>query len=116
MNDNSFYSIDRLVEFGMGVAMAQQMVRMMNQTMQSIYVPGSVNTIPAPQPLAIYAGIDGHPVGPLSESEFAAMTDKKQITPSTLVWIPGMIGWKPVCEVPVVLQIVATTPPPLPKE
>lgn len=63
MNDNSFYSIDRLVEFGMGMAMAQQMVRVMNETMQTMYVPGAPNTISAPQPLTIYAGIEGNLLG-----------------------------------------------------
>ena len=35
MDNNSFFSVDRLVEFGLGMAMAQQMVGMMNQTMLS---------------------------------------------------------------------------------
>lgn len=30
MDDNSFFSIDRLVEFGVGMAVANQMVRTMN--------------------------------------------------------------------------------------
>ena len=30
MNDQNFFSIDRLVEFGMSVAIAQQMVQSMN--------------------------------------------------------------------------------------
>ncbi len=42
MNDNNFFSVDRLVEFGMGMAMAQQMVNMMNQSMKQMYVPGSI--------------------------------------------------------------------------
>ena len=46
MDENSFYSVDRLVEFGLGMAMAQQMVQMMNQTMQSMYVPGSIQSMP----------------------------------------------------------------------
>ena len=30
MDDNHFFSIDRLVEFGLGMGMAQQMIRVMN--------------------------------------------------------------------------------------
>lgn len=114
MNDNSFYSIDRLVEFGMGMAMAQQMVRVMNETMQTMYVPGAPNTISAPQPLTIYVGIDGTPLGPLSESEFVKMASEKKVTYSTLVWLPGMTGWKPIDQVLDILKLIALLPPPLP--
>ena len=50
MNDNNFFSVDRLVEFGMGMAMAQQMVNMMNKSMQQMYVPGSIQSMPQPTP------------------------------------------------------------------
>ena len=40
MNDDSFFSINRLVEFGMGMAVAQKMVNTMNKTMISMHVPG----------------------------------------------------------------------------
>ena len=113
MNDNSFYSIDRLVEFGMGMAMAQQMVRVMNETMQTMYVPGSPNNLPIPQVFTIYVGIDGKPIGPLNESEFTKMVSEKKVTCSTLVWMPGMTGWKPIEQVPAILKLVALTPPPL---
>ena len=66
MNDNSFYSIDRLVEFGMGMAMAQQMVKVMNETMQTMYVPGAPNTVSAPQPITLYGAISGQQIGPIS--------------------------------------------------
>lgn len=114
MDNESFYSIDRLVEFGMGMAMAQQMVKVMNETMQTMYVPGAPNTISAPQALSIYVGIDGKPIGPLNESEFTKMVSDKKVTCSTLVWMPGMIGWKPVDQVPDALRIIALAPPPIP--
>lgn len=114
MNDNSFYSIDRLVEFGMGMAMAQQMVRVMNETMQTMCVPGAPNTISAPQSLTIYVAIEGKTVGPISENEFTKLVSEKKVTCSTLVWMPGMTGWKPLEETPSVLKIIALAPPPLP--
>ena len=48
MDNNSIFSIDRLVEFGLGMGLAQQMVGMMNQYMQSMYVPGSIQSMPKP--------------------------------------------------------------------
>lgn len=116
MNEHSFYSIDRLVEFGMGMAMARQMVKVMNETMQTMYVPGAPYTISAPHSLIIYVGIDGKAVGPLSESELTKMVSEKMVTCSTLVWMPGMTGWKLVNQVPEVLRIIALTPPPVPEK
>ena len=48
MDNNSFFSIDRLVEFGMSMAVANQMVQTMNQFMQAMHVPGSDMTISQP--------------------------------------------------------------------
>lgn len=114
MDNSSFYSIDRLVEFGMGMAMAQQMVKVMNETMQTMYIPGSPSTIPSQTPLSIYVGIDGQTVGPLTESDFSKLVTNKKVSCATLVWMPGMLGWKPVDQVPNILKIVAMAPPPLP--
>lgn len=114
MDNGSFYSVDRLIEFGMGIAMAQQMVRVMNETMRTMYVPGSPSSIPSPAPLTIYAGIDGQTVGPLTESDFSRLVAEKKVSGSTLVWMPGMLGWRAADKVPGILKIVATTPPPLP--
>ncbi len=117
MNDNNFFSADRLVEFGMGMAMAQQMVKMMNQSMQQMYVPGSIQSMPQPkpqqQPNIIYVGIDGQQVGPLNESEIIALVNNRRINKDTLAWMPGMPAWKPIEQMPEILKIIALTPPPL---
>lgn len=115
MNDNSFFSIDRLVEFGMGMAMAQQMVGMMNQTMRQMYVPGSMQSMPAAQPVTFYVAVDGHQIGPVSESEFTQMVTKMQVTKDTLAWMPGMLAWKPIEQIPAILKIIAVAPPPIPQ-
>lgn len=114
MDNDSFFSIDRLIEFGMGVAMAQQMVGMMNQTMRQMYVPGSIQTMPAAQPISFYVAINGQPAGPISESEFTQMVTNKQITKDTLAWMPGMLAWKPIEQIPAILKVIAVAPPPIP--
>lgn len=117
MNDNNFFSADRLVEFGMGMAMAQQMVNMMNQSMKQMYVPGSIQSMPQPkaqqQPNIIYLGIDGKQVGPLNESEIMTLVNNRRINKDTLAWMPGMPAWKPIEQVPEILKIIALTPPPI---
>lgn len=117
MNEQNFFSIDRLVEFGMSAAIARQMISSMNQTMQSMYVPGSIQSMPqpvAPAPQHIYyVVIDGVQTGPLNDAEFTRLVIQKRINKDTLAWMPGMPQWKPIEEVPAMLKIIALTPPPL---
>lgn len=122
MDNNNFFSIDRLIEFGMSMAVAQQMVQTMNQTMQSMYIPGTMNpmtqaqssqTAPMPQPLpqVFYVVINGNSVGPLSETEVMKLISSKQITKDTYVWKPGMSEWQTVENTPEVLKLVLLAPP-----
>lgn len=113
MNEQSFFSVDRLIEFGLGMGIAQQMVGMMNQYMQSMYVPGSIQSMPKPMPQTYYVAIDGQQVGPLNDGELSKLITQKRIDKNTLAWVPGMLVWKPIEQVPDILKIVALTPPPL---
>ena len=116
MDDNSFFSVDKLVEFGLGMAMAQQMVGIMNQSMRQMYVPGSMQAMPSPQPVShIYVAMNGSPVGPLTEETFGQMVISKKVSKDTMAWLPGMGTWKPVGEIQSLLKIIALTPPPLVK-
>lgn len=113
MNDNSFFSVDRLVEFGMSMAVAQQMTQMMNKTMQEMYVPGAMNPMQPPVPKAYHVVIDGQQAGPFNEQEMMKLITDRKITKDTLVWTPGMPAWQPIEKVPQVLRLVALTPPPV---
>lgn len=115
MNNDNFLSLDRLVEFGLGMSMAQQMVNVMNESMQNMYVPGSIKTMPTPSsPSTIYVAINGNSVGPLSESEFSQLVTNKTVTKDTLAWMPGLQNWQAIEKIPAILKIVALAPPPLP--
>ena len=111
MNDNSFFSVDRLVEFGLGMAMAQQMVGMMNHTMQTMKMPGGLQQTQAEH--VFYVAMDNSPVGPLSDKELAQLVLSHKVTKDTLSWMPGMMAWKPIEQVPEILKVIALTPPPL---
>lgn len=113
MDNSSFFSIDRLIEFGLGMGIARQMVGMMNQSMQSMYVPGSIQSMPTFIAQTYFVAINGHQVGPLNDSELSQLISQKKITKDTLAWMPGMTGWKPIEQVPAILKLVALTPPPL---
>ncbi len=114
MDNNSFFSVDRLVEFGMGMSIAQQMVNTMNQTMKSMYIPGSIQSMPQPVQHIYYVAIDGKQVGPLSDTDVMALIQQGKINKDTLSWMPGMPTWQPIEQVPAILKIVAITPPELP--
>lgn len=109
MDDSSFFSIERLVEFGMSMAIAQQMVGSMNQTMNNMNIPGSFNS---PQQSIFYAMIDGQQAGPLSENDIVSLINNKKIVNETYMWKPGMQKWDLAQNISDVVRIVALTPPP----
>lgn len=109
--ENSFFSMDRLVEFGLSLAVAQQMVNTMNQAMQNMYVPGAMNPMQQPASQTYYAILDDKQSGPYSEQELSRLIADKKVTKDTYVWRPGMIDWQKVENVPDVLKLVALTPP-----
>lgn len=111
MNNDSFFSMDKLVEFGLGMAMAQQMINVMNQSMQNMYIPGSAQTLPKPE--IYYVAVDGTQVGPLNGGELMHLVNQGKVNKDTLCWMPGMQAWQTVEQTPAVLKLIALTPPPL---
>lgn len=119
MDESSFYSVDRLVEFGLSLGIATQMANSMNASLQDMQVPGARNPMTpnalAEDPPLLYAVLDGKSVGPLATSEFSCLIAEGRVTKETYVWKPGMPDWKLAENVPDVLRLVALTPPPIPE-
>ncbi|WP_455136069.1 DUF4339 domain-containing protein [Thermophilibacter sp.] len=114
MDEGSFYSIDRLVEFGLSVAVATQMANSMNVGLQGTLIPGARNPMqPGERPL-FYVVLDGKSVGPLATPELLRLIAERRVTKETYVWRPGMTDWQLAEDVPEVLKLVALTPPPVP--
>ena len=81
MNEDSFFSINRLVEFGMSMAVAQQMVNTMNDAMSNMQIQGSMNQFQtSAQPQFYYAIIEGQQTGPFSEQELSRLISEKKIS------------------------------------
>ena len=112
MNEDSFFSINRLVEFGMGMAVAQQMVNTMNSAITNIHIPGSMNPTETAAPHFYYAMVDGNQAGPFSEQELSRLIAEKKIVKETYIWKPGLLNWKMAEQIPEVLKLVALNPPP----
>ncbi|GHV39114.1 hypothetical protein AGMMS49546_10620 [Spirochaetia bacterium] len=115
MSEVNFYSVDRLVEFGMSVAIAQQMVKSMNETMSNMQIPGSMYSFFAQNstapPSVYYAMIDNNQEGPFSETELVRLIIDKKIVKETYIWVPGMKNWQLAENVPAIIKLVALTPP-----
>ena len=114
MDDQSCFYIDRLVDFGLGMGVANQMVGIMNQYMRTMDIPGSIQQLQRTVSPIYYVAIDGRPIGPLNDGEMASLIAQKKVTKDTLAWMPGMMGWQPIEQVSAILKIVALAPPPLP--
>lgn len=109
-----FLSIDKLVEFGLGMGIAQQMVSAMNLAMQQQQVPGQMYSISHSMPdREWYYAIGTLPVGPLTEKELKQRLLNKEINKSTLVWTLGMQSWMTVEQTPEVLKMIMQLPPSL---
>ena len=118
MDESSFYSIDRLVEFGLTLGVATQMANSMNASLQAMQIPGArspmqPNALAEDQPL-FYVVLDGKPVGPLATFELSRLIAERRVTKEAYVWKPGMPDWQLAESVPEVLKLVALTPPPVP--
>ena len=116
MNDNNFFSMDKLVEFGMGMAVANQMVGSMNQSLSQMMVPGAGKAMPNNTDLIYYVIMDRKSVGPFSLTELSRLISEKKVLKETYVWKPGMQQWDLAENISEILKIVALTPPPIPKD
>lgn len=111
MTDEFFFSVDRLVEFGLSLTIAQQMIKSMNDSMSNMHIPGSMNSIKSEQSAFYYAIIDGNQTGPFSSVELFRLINQKKIVKETYLWKPGLSNWEIAQNLPEVLKLVAMTPP-----
>ena len=113
MNDNNFFSIDRMVEFGMGIAVSQQMAKQMNAALQNTPVPGySTPMLNSPAINHYHVVLEGKPAGPFTETEMSRLIMDGKLKKDSYVWHPGMATWALVENVADVLKLVALAPPP----
>lgn len=105
--DNTFNSIDRLIEFGMSMSIANQMIETMNQAMAKMdYVGNKTHFNAIPSTIKYYVIVEERQVGPLSEFELEQLVQKHLLKDDTLIWHFGMDGWKFAKDVPYVAKIL----------
>jgi hypothetical protein len=114
MNDNSYNSLERLMELGMSMAIAQQMMQTMNTALSQMQTPTFKNVnVQLPTSMACYAIVNGIPQGPFNENEMTSHIQAARITKDTLVWLNGMPGWLEAGKVAEVAKLFLLVPPSL---
>lgn len=114
MDNSDFFSLDKLVEFGMSASIANQMASSMNETLKQMRTPGVDSPAQIAGETIYFAELDGKPAGPFSITEMSRLISEKRVVRETYVWKPGMPEWVHVENVSEILKLVALTPPPLP--
>ena len=90
MSDSGMF--DKVVEFGMGLAVCQQIPQMMNTASAAANHPAPP---PIPKATAYFLAIDGKQYGPFTVDQLRAFVPTGQINGETLVWCQGMSAWTP---------------------
>lgn len=101
---SSIFYVDNLIELGLGMAVARNLVNCFNQ---------NLNSTMSPMKYAIqnaHVSLDNHDVGPLDETEIRQLFCERRLSADTLAWLPGMAEWKPIEQIPTILRIIALTP------
>lgn len=128
-----FSSLDKLVEFGLGVGIANQMMNTMNTALARTAVPGvgvnpgvavnqnglaptalNPNTPSAAQgapaaPVAeksYYIVCDNRVAGPMTPAELEELIRRNLVTAKTFCWSPGMTGWALAEDIPEVNKYI----------
>lgn len=106
MNDfNPLSTIDHLVEFGMSIAVAQQMMKTMNHCVENMKVAGS--SMPQVGSIKQYHVVANNYVsGPFNLSELEVLVKAKTVTSDTLVCKPGITGWTMASTIPEINKII----------
>lgn len=102
-----FSSIDRLMELGLGMGLAQQMMRTMNEIIANTSIPGTGNTLVGlPAGMKYFAVVENAQVGPLTDGDIANLVRCNLLTDCSLLWRPGMKGWQQARDIPEVYKII----------
>ena len=113
-NDNNFNSLEKMMEFGMSMAVAQQMMQTMNHAMNQMQTPQFKNVnIPLPVTKQFYALVNELPQGPFTENELTTHIVAEKVKKGTMVWMPGMPSWMPAEQVLDVNKLFDLIPPPI---
>lgn len=112
--DYSFAPIERLMEFGMSMAVANQMIQTMNEVLAKSNKPSLQNVTSQYQvPKSYYVVINDITQGPFSENEISGYIITDKINENTFIWHDGMAHWELSKDVSEVAKLFLLKPPKL---
>jgi membrane protease subunit (stomatin/prohibitin family) len=103
------------LDFGVGMAMAQQLANTMQPSFQASAPPPAPNQMQAPPPpppvqTQWYVSSNGQRLGPFSTEQLV----QQGLTGQTSVWRAGMQDWQQASTLPELSSVLAAPPPPPP--
>lgn len=112
-----FSSLDKLVEFGLGVGIATQMINTMNQTLARAAYPGvginpglsptpGIDNTVSSSPGGYYIVYDERLAGPLTEQELATLVAKGVVKADTFCWHAGLNSWRLAEDIPEINKLL----------
>jgi membrane protease subunit (stomatin/prohibitin family) len=100
------------LDLAMGMALGNRVAANLNQTQPE--PPAAAAPPPLPNAAAWYVGVGGKQEGPLDFAALQVRVASGIVSRETLVWKNGMAGWVAAGQVPELVSLFATVPPPLP--
>jgi len=111
VSDDRFYSVDRLVEYGMSMSVAQQMVQTMNNAMENMNTQNIQSPLHSTPAASYYIMIENNPAGPFTEQQVSDLVRDLKIDKKPFVWKTGLRGWVMAEQMPEILKWITLTPP-----
>lgn len=97
------------LDFGVGIAMGQQLMGAMAQPAAAVQTPPAAQMPPPPaQAAAWFISRDGQNFGPFAPDVLLG----QGLSRESYVWKAGMAGWLPAAQVPELANVLAMVPPP----
>lgn len=103
--NNDYSSIERLLEFGLSIAVARQMMATMNHCIANTVVPGAGNPI-ASNAKRFFAVIDNAQAGPFDDREVENLIAAGRIGSQSLMWRQGLTAWSVAESIPEVNRLL----------
>jgi len=106
--EQHYDSIDKMMEFGLSMAVAQQMMNTMNSAIGGMSVPTvqvQAPQLPGKTP-QYYAVLDDNVSGPFSEEELKSLVAYGKLTGESLMWRNGMSQWSKASTLPEINKLL----------
>lgn len=112
MNEqNPLNTVTDLVEFGLGIAVAQQMVNTINHCIDNMKTPGADSRIQNSYNQNLFHIVSNNNVtGPFTLDEITVLIRAKTITVETLAWRYGLSGWTKAGNIPEINKLIMLNP------